>query len=754
MAEFRSQERAALHQQTAEASPLTLTVSNLLTAAPLREQPAEAPRKPSIIENGLNRAQDLVWRPSSENQLYVRDEISRYTIGALKTACLFAKGPYAAGATALLFAADEVRMGDSWKEQGADTVLGMLKGSSIKLTLTGANKLQWNPAAQGALLGTSSRFFDNLFSRRNYLDKEGLFAPELAPGKIITKAFDPNALAMDVGIGVTGSVLLRGTTTGNRLIASEFWKATLGGTCFGLSSGAVGEYMQQKQRGEFDPTAIIYRGLLQGGADAIGGALAGRYNMRFHDQTRLRSNERRLAQNDQSEPLAPRAETSAPHLDIVPKQPQNLPALREMLGAPERVVEMVKTAPAQDAVISSDHSTYRAKLPQERVELHVYRPKGLPEVAIERNYDLQLNEIRALRTAANKPVSPLDTQGQAQREVARKALEAHPLKDALLPEETLPTLATMPSAGRRVTISRQPNPDDAYYAQQHGDPKFKSLADASDTGETTLFQPRRSNLDHNTDGSLRALSIHEWAHQLRWGRPDLAKLFDRACAFEPDLLANKYQRSSPDESWSKNLSDLLHSDSRVMIATAERLPLRSLVLARGMVEHLSDLAPANRGKYHDVYLQRARMIEAIAGQRAADLLLAHMQVSKDATQASAGRLLLDLGFEPSLSRLGPLTSLDLSNSRASDTTVALLAGKSLEVLRLSGTAVTDAAAPSIAGLGKLHTLRVDGTQVSDVFLRALVDAPALRSINVDATRVTESGVRALTTARPGVLVIK
>lgn len=750
--------QAAVSLLSLEHNAPCLTVTNLLTRGLPQEHAPEPAKKPSLLATGFNVAQDYIWRPETESQLHIRDEISHYSSSILKTAALFAKGNAAIGAAALLFAADEVRYGDTLKNQGIDAALGLTKGAAIKLSLNYFGKLEWNPAAKGVAIGTTSRLFDNVLNRQNYLSYEtGEFAPELAPSRIINKGLNFEAMLMDGAIFMAGDKMLGLAGTGSRLNNSEFWKSTLGGTFFGLSSGAGGEYIQQRQRGEFDPVKIAMRALLQGGADTLGGALAGRYNMRFHESRVSpgeKPAEKRLAQNDQVVETLVRSGGNAPALDLMPRPAQNLPALKALMGTPEVVREQVKLAPLADAVISSDYQAYRAALPQETVDMHVYKPKGLPEVAIERNYDIRLNEIRDLRFAANKAVSPLDTSGQAARDVARRALESHPLRDALLPEEALPSLATMPSTTRRVTISERANPDDAYYARLHGDPHFQSLADASTTGENTLFRPRRSSLDHSTDGSIRAISIHEWSHQLRWQRPDAARQFDRASGLEPDLLASNYQRSSGDEAWSKNLSDLLHSDTRVMIATAERLPLRSLVLARAVAEHLNSLPLANRSKYHDVYLQRTQMIEAIAGTRARDLLVAHMQVSRDATQASAGRLLLDLGFENSLSDLGAVPSLDLSHSSAGDSAVARLAGLPIESMRLSGTSITDGAGPLLARMPRLQTLRVDGNRVTDGLLQHIAALPSLRTLYAANTNMTADGHQVFSRLRPDVHVIK
>lgn len=733
-------------QQTA-----VLTVSSLMSSGVVKSDvPGEPSPKPSLLATGLNRVQQFIWAPSSESQLAVRDEITRYSTSFLKTASLFAKGRGAYGAAALVFAADEVRPEDRLKDQGIDLVLGLTKGATIKFTLDRFSKWEWNPAAKGAGIGTASRVIDNLLSRKTYLDHEtGAFAPSLAPGRILTKTFD-DALAMDILVFVSGDMML--SAAGKQLAGREFLKTTLGGTFFGLSSGLGAEWMRQKQNGEFDLAKLAMRGALQAGADTLGAAAAGRYNMRFN-RSSAPVGERRLAQNDAIDNTPVTASgVRADHLNLVPKPPQNLPALRTLLGAPEVVVEMVKLPPAPEAPVSSVQADYRASLPQQPVEMNVYKPQGLPEIALPKAHDAALNEVRQLRYQANRPVSALDPAGRAARDLAARQLEVHPLRDALLPEELLPTLAQLPSPPRRVVISEKPNPDDPFYAKQHGNSDFTSLADASSTGEMTLFQPRRSRLDHGGESSVKGLALHEWAHHLRWGKPDFAQQFDRATGLEPDTLASNYNRSSGDEMWSKNLSDLLHSDARVMTATAERLPLRSMVLARALSDHLASIAPANRGKYHDIYVERARLIEDIAGPRARDLLVSHMRVAQGVTQASAGRLLLELGFDGALQSLGPVASLDLSRTPVTDATLRGIAGSPVETLRLTGTAITDGIGPVLATLPRLRVLRVDSTQVSDGLLLQLATLHSLRTIYTGQTNMSPGGLSEFGIAPPDVQV--
>lgn len=61
-------------------------------------------------------------------------------------------------------------------------------------------------------------------------------------------------------------------------------------------------------------------------------------------------------------------------------------------------------------------------------------------------------------------------------------------------------------------------------------------------------------------------------------------------------------------------------------------------------------------------------------------------------------------------------------------------------LDLSGTAVTDAAAPEIAAMRSLRVLRLMDTAVTDVTIRAVQGLPALRSLTIAGTTVTNAAV--------------
>jgi hypothetical protein len=115
-----------------------------------------------------------------------------------------------------------------------------------------------------------NRFVDASLSRQTYLDPaNGKLDVGGAFGRIGARTADPAGLAMDVAVFGTGQALLqnpavRGAIQKNALTATM---TTAG--AFGFASGSGDEISKQLKSGDFDGAAIVTRGLLRGGTDAI-----------------------------------------------------------------------------------------------------------------------------------------------------------------------------------------------------------------------------------------------------------------------------------------------------------------------------------------------------------------------------------------------------------------------------------------------------------------------------------------------------
>jgi uncharacterized membrane protein len=111
-----------------------------------------------------------------------------------------------------------------------------------------------------------------------------------------------------------------------------------------------------------------------------------------------------------------------------------------------------------------------------------------------------------------------------------------------------------------------------------------------------------------------------------------------------------------------------------------------------------------------------------------------------------------------LAKLGPvlpsMVSLDLSNTRVTDSGVKALAGATdLKSLRLAKTQVTDAALPLLAGLSQLESLNLYGTQVTNQGILQLASLTGLKKLYLWQSKVDAAGASALKEKLPGCEII-
>jgi hypothetical protein len=90
-------------------------------------------------------------------------------------------------------------------------------------------------------------------------------------------------------------------------------------------------------------------------------------------------------------------------------------------------------------------------------------------------------------------------------------------------------------------------------------------------------------------------------------------------------------------------------------------------------------------------------------------------------------------------------NVSLLGPRFGDPDMSLLAPVAAHIARadFSGTAISDAAAPSLAGMTALESLRLSNTKVTDVTVQALGPLKHLRSLAVTQTGVSAAGVKSL-----------
>jgi hypothetical protein len=213
---------------------------------------------------------------SDRETLGWKDEVTRYGGGFAKTAALFAKGPIGVALTLGLHGAAEAKVGDSRLATLADLGLGAAKGGAMRLVFNKIGDHTMSAAGKGVTLGILNSALESGLTRQNYLDKtNGTFTTSSFRNGLIhslSSSLDPQARALDGAIFLAGHGIFKGLdhTTGGALARSKMLSTMFTGGSFGLSSGAVGELMRQKEAGEkIDPLQIAIRGALQAGTDSL-----------------------------------------------------------------------------------------------------------------------------------------------------------------------------------------------------------------------------------------------------------------------------------------------------------------------------------------------------------------------------------------------------------------------------------------------------------------------------------------------------
>jgi hypothetical protein len=502
---------------------------------------------------------------------------------------------------------------------------------------------------------------------------------------------------------------------------------------------------------------VFLRGALQGTVDASAAAAAGRFNIHLARQNELRN----AIPRERSSISQPEISTSTvpgiEKLNLAPRYPSNYPGLREILSNPSVETVTVKGQPSEILRTNppTDYLKFRAALPNETQTMHVYRPKGMPEVAIEAGHDAQLNQVRVLRQTIEQARASGTVEANAQAKQAQATLDAHPLRNALLPEELLPIMAQLPELGmtKRIVITTKPNAEDAFYARKHDMPQFRSEAEVTKDGVMTLFQPSRTVLDFTVESPTRGKLMHEWTHLLRWQLGDKANLYDKATALEHDARGTDYSRTSPSEDMARNLTDLLHGDARRMVTTSQANPLRSSILARQLRETLTETPADQRSKYHQQYLDRAKTVEELTTPAAQRTLIEQIR-QNPGSQAHAARLLLEMGWGDRLADVGPVARLDLSRSMVTDAHLAKIDTSALTHLDISGaTRLTPAATKTIGTMTGLVRLDAPYTKLAADLLPAMEKMPNLTHADLRFTDVQIKNIKAWKTSNPQVEVL-
>lgn len=158
-------------------------------------------------------------------------------------------------------------------------------------------------------------------------------------------------------------------------------------------------------------------------------------------------------------------------------------------------------------------------------------------------------------------------------------------------------------------------------------------------------------------------------------------------------------------------------------------------------------------------------LERLAASRTLRQLVLLRATVTDARAAAIAKIkslrVLALSYTPitdgalaHVSALPQLSTLELIGTRITDDGVkALGQTKSLTELDLSGTATGDDALDALLGLPKLASLVLRGTRVTDLGAAKLARLQSLRHVDLGATAVTEAAVKALARELPEARVV-
>lgn len=226
------------------------------------DQKALAETKAEIIQQVKVDRDKLGWK----------DDVTHYSSSALKTATLFLRGRVALAGTVTLYGLDQANPNDSLNTQLVDLTLGGAKGGAMKFVLQALGERPIGAASKGVAMGLANTACEIGLTRKTYLDRDGAFNLNTGLEHIVSSSLDLKARAVDGGVflfahGLSGAA---NKFSNGALESSPLWNTVFTGGTFGLSSGATGEYMRQKETGEgFNLNKIISCGLKQAVVDSI-----------------------------------------------------------------------------------------------------------------------------------------------------------------------------------------------------------------------------------------------------------------------------------------------------------------------------------------------------------------------------------------------------------------------------------------------------------------------------------------------------
>ncbi len=264
------------------------------------DQKSLAETKAEIIQQVKVDRDKLGWK----------DDVTHYGSSALKTATLFLRGRVALAGTVTFYGLDQANPNDAVNTQLVDLTLGGAKGGAMKFVLQALGERPIGAASKGVAMGLANTACEIGLTRKTYLDRNGSFNLNTGLEHIVGSSLDLKARAVDGGVflfahGLSGAA---NKLSHGALESSPLYNTVFTGGTFGLSSGATGEYMRQKESGEgFNLSKVISCGLKQAVVDSIASVPGGLQARSLMHQKLAAGSERTT--NTGTQPLDPIAQT-------------------------------------------------------------------------------------------------------------------------------------------------------------------------------------------------------------------------------------------------------------------------------------------------------------------------------------------------------------------------------------------------------------------------------------------------------------
>lgn len=242
--------------------PQAGAAGDAMRAAAIAQPGKQDPQRPhSYLDHWVDSALSLVIHDSG-----TRHEVDQYATGALTTAALFAPGWTGRIATAATYSLAQASPDTSAGQQLADGALGAVKGAGLRWLYNSlAQKMTFAPS-KGIVLGAASRGLDTL------LNVDAFNHPTEALSRLQAQVINPQAWAFDAAVWTAGETIFHGANhfSGGKLVQNRIASGMFMGGTFGAINGSAGEIARQHDAGgPMDWSAVVRKGLIQGGVDAL-----------------------------------------------------------------------------------------------------------------------------------------------------------------------------------------------------------------------------------------------------------------------------------------------------------------------------------------------------------------------------------------------------------------------------------------------------------------------------------------------------